>query len=267
MSATGASQDDWNQHWLDYAAATALNPAQAYRRKLVFERLALRDARSPVRLLDVGSGTGDFALDVVHERPDAEILGLDLSASGVDLAKRKVPQGHFYQRDLTQPVEGIDRARQVEGLGRFQGWATHAVCAEVLEHIDDPAALLRNVLPFLAPGARLVVTVPSGPMSAFDRHIGHRAHFSRARLEATLKAGGLDDIRIDGAGFPFFNLYRLVVVARGKKVIDDVAGGEDSRALPFSARAAMRAFSWLFKLNSSRSTFGWQLAAVAFAPR
>lgn len=257
MSATGASPDDWNKHWIDYATATALNPAQAYRRKLVFERLALRNAPAPVRVLDLGSGTGDFALDVLHARPDAEIVGLDLSASGVELARRKVPGGQFFQQDFTRPIEVLDR---------FRGWATHAVCSEVLEHLDDPAAMLRNVRPLLAPGARLVVTVPSGPMSAFDRHIGHRAHFSRARLADTLREGGFPSARLDGAGFPFFNLYRMVVVARGKKVIEDVASGEDARSLPPAARAAMRAFSYLFKLNTSRSTLGWQLAAVAVAP-
>jgi SAM-dependent methyltransferase len=257
MSGTGPSSDDWNKHWIDYAAATALNPAQAYRRKLVFDLLALRDAPAPVRLLDLGSGTGDFALDVLRERPDAEITGLDLSASGVEFAQRKVPQGRFFQQDFTQPIALVDR---------YASWATHAVCSEVLEHLDDPAAMLRNVRPLLAPGARVVVTVPSGPMSAFDRHIGHRAHFSRARLEGTLREAGLGGVELYGAGFPFFNLYRLVVIARGKKVIEDVSGGHES-ALPASARAAMLAFSWLFKLNASRTTLGWQLAAVAATPR
>ena len=60
----------------------------------------------------------------------------------------------------------------------WAGWATHAVCSEVLEHVDEPVVLLRNARSWLAPGCRLVVTVPGGPMSAFDRHIGHRRHFS-----------------------------------------------------------------------------------------
>jgi trans-aconitate methyltransferase len=249
--------DDWNQHWIEYAAATALNPAQAYRRKLVFELLALRDAPSPVRLLDLGSGTGDFARDVIRVRPDAEIVGLDLSASGVEIAQRKVPQGRFFQQDFTQPIGVADR---------YSSWATHAICSEVLEHLDDPSAMLRNVRPLLAPGCRLVVTVPSGPMSAFDRHIGHRAHFTRGRLETTLRGAGLDPVEVYGAGFPFFNLYRLVVIARGKKVIDDVAGGHEAE-LPAAARAAMRAFSWLFKMNARKTSLGWQLAAVAAEPR
>jgi 2-polyprenyl-3-methyl-5-hydroxy-6-metoxy-1,4-benzoquinol methylase len=250
------AKDDWNQHWNSYAAAAALNPAAAYRRDLVFELLSLRDAKAPVRLLDLGCGTGEFASDVLRARPDAEVLGLELSASGVEMARRKVPSGRFFEQDFTSPLALP---------ATYHGWATHAVCSEVLEHLDDPATMLRNVRPLFAPGCRLIVTVPSGPMSDFDRHIGHRRHFSRRLLASTLREAGLDVVDLRGAGFPFFNLYRLVVVARGKKVITDVVSS-DAAGLPWSARSAMRAFSWLFRLNSSKTALGWQLAALAAEP-
>ena len=246
------SRDDWNGHWTNFAASAALNPAQAYRQKLVFDCLALREAPSPVRLIDLGSGAGAFAGEVRRIRPDAEVLGLDLSASGVELARRRVPGATFLQQDFTQPMAIEDR---------YLGWATHAVCSEVLEHLDDPVAMLRNVRPLLAAGCRLIVTVPAGPMSAFDRHIGHRRHFRARRLEETLRDAGLRVTELRGAGFPFFNAYRLAVVARGKKLIDDAAEGGQV-ALPPSARAAIRTFSWLFKFNASKGRLGWQLVAV-----
>src|SRR5579884_3529103 len=200
--------DDWNEHWTTYAAAVELNPAQAYRRKLVFRALALREAGAPVRLLDLGSGTGDFAAEVLRVRPDAQVLGLDLSASGVAMARKKVPGASFFQQDFTRPI-ALDASHR--------GWATHAVCSEVLEHLDEPVAMLTNVRPLLAPGCRVVITVPAGPMSAFDKHIGHRRHFDARLLERTLRDAGLDVASLWGAGFPFFNAYRLAVVARGKK--------------------------------------------------
>jgi 2-polyprenyl-3-methyl-5-hydroxy-6-metoxy-1,4-benzoquinol methylase len=251
-----ATTDDWNEHWTAYAASAALNPAQAYRRKLVFEMLALKDAIAPVRLLDLGSGTGEFASEVLHARADAEVVGLDLSASGVELSRKRVPGARFFQQDFTHGIT-LD--------GAYRGWATHAVCSEVLEHLDDPAAMLKNVRALFAPGCRLVVTVPAGPMSAFDKHIGHRRHFNPSLLDQTLRGAGLHVAELRGAGFPFFNAYRLAVVARGKKLIDDAADpGENN--LPLSARAAMRVFSWLFKLNSSKTKLGWQLVAVGAEP-
>jgi hypothetical protein len=99
-------------------------------------------------------------------------------------------------------------------------------------------------------------------MSAFDKHIGHLRHFTATSLEATLRAAGFEGVEVRGAGFPFFNLYRLTVIARGEALIAD-AGGGDGRRPPLVARLAMRLYGWLFKLNSARTMRGWQLVAVA----
>jgi SAM-dependent methyltransferase len=248
--------DDWEAHWTSYADSNGVNPAQAYRRMLILRALALGSASQPVRLLELGSGQGDFAHDVLATYPGIELCGLDLAAAGVEIARRKVPEGAFFQQDLTRPVAIPDR---------YQGWATHAVCSEVLEHLDDPVAVLRNVRALLAPGCKLVITVPSGPMSAFDKHIGHRGHFTAERLEQTLSAAGFEVPDLRGAGFPFFNLYRLVVVARGEALIRDAAGGE-GKPLPLAARGMIRLFSWLFRMNSQVGRRGWQLVAVAVEP-
>jgi SAM-dependent methyltransferase len=247
-----SARDDWNQHWDSYAASASLNPAQAYRRRLIFERLEL--GSGPCRVLELGSGQGDFSRELLERHPQAELLGLDISQSGIDLAARKVPRARFLRQDLTQPFDIPDV---------YRSWATHAVCSEVLEHVDDAVQVLKNARRCLAPGARLVVTVPAGPRSAFDLHIGHKRHFTPESLGSLLRAAGLESDCLHGAGFPFFNLYRLVVLARGEKLIDDA--GARGR-LPLAARAAMRAFSWLFELNSGATPWGWQLVAVAREP-
>jgi len=139
-------------------------------------------------------------------------------------------------------------------------WAEVAVCSEVLEHVDDPARLLRTAIRCLAPGGLLVVTVPGGPRTAFDRFIGHRRHFRPAALRSVLQGAGVEVDHVSGTGFPFFNLYKLVVLLRGRALVRDASSTADpSRA----AAAAMRCFGVLLtpRLNSSR--FGWQLAAQA----
>jgi len=252
-STPSGGADDWESHWTSYADAAALNPAQTYRRKLVFQLLGLEAAPAPARVFEVGSGQGDFARDLLAVCPSAELLGVDLSAKGVEIARRKLPSGAFFQRDLTRPADLPEK---------FRGWATHAVCSEVLEHVDDPAELLRNARPYLAAGSRLVITVPGGPMSAFDRHIGHRRHFTPDLLERVLRDGGFEPELVRGAGFPFFNLYRLMVVARGRALIKDVDASERAE-LPLAARLAMRGFDWLFRWNSAETRHGWQLVARA----
>jgi cyclopropane fatty-acyl-phospholipid synthase-like methyltransferase len=252
----GAGADEgWDRHWSDHATANALNPAQVYRREVIFRLLALKDAPAPVRVLDLGCGAGELDMHLLRERSDIELLGLDMSETGIELARRKVPTAQFRQQDFTKPL----------AIPGFEGWATHAVCTEVLEHLDDPASMLRNVRPLLARGCRLVITVPAGPMSAFDRHIGHRQHFTAGRLRRTIEDAGLDVVDMRGAGFPFFNLYRLAVIARGERLVEDGASG-DQRQLPLAARAVIRTFGTLFKLSTDRTMLGWQLVAVA-SPR
>jgi hypothetical protein len=198
----------------------------------------------------VGSGQGDLVADLHADYPAAELLGIDVSQSGIDVARTKVPSASFIRRDLL--LEGEPPA----GLSR---WATHAVCSEVLEHVDDPRLLLEHATAYMATGCRLVVTVPGGPMSAFDRHIGHRKHFTLDRLRSVLTGAGFDPVKVTSVGFPFFNLYRLVVIQRGERLVREVAKGSTSRL----ALLTMDAFHWLFKLGIPESPWGWQLVAVA----
>lgn len=247
-------QDDWEAHWGDYASTAEDNPAQAYRRQRAF---ALLEGGGDVRrLLDIGAGQGDLLRMAAERFTGAELAGLELSHTGVAACGAKVPQASVHQRNLLldEPVEPS-----------LRGWATHAVCSEVLEHVDDPALLLRNATAYLAPGCRVVITVPGGPRSAFDKHIGHRAHFDRARLERTLADAGLVDIGVQAAGFPVFNLYKLLVIARGRKLIEDARRSEQGAATG-AAAAAMKLFDRLFRYARPDSRWGWQLVAVARFP-
>ncbi len=244
--------DNWEHHWNEYERSAARNPAQDFRRRLVTRLLA--DGEEPRRILDIGSGTGDLLASLRAEYPRAELRGIELSRSGIESAQQKVPDAVFLQRDLTQsepppPEHG--------------GWATHAVCSEVLEHVDDPRLLLEVSREYLARGCRLVVTVPGGPMTAYDRHIGHRRHFQPRELADVLRAAGFEVLRASGAGFPVFNLYRLLMRALGDRLIDVAGSGEPSTV----ARAAMGAFSALLRANTRLSRRGWQIVAVARAPR
>jgi 2-polyprenyl-3-methyl-5-hydroxy-6-metoxy-1,4-benzoquinol methylase len=247
------TNNDWDSHWSEYADTASINPAQAYRRSLILEHLALPADGVGCRLFEVGSGQGDLSLEISRRYSSVQLLGLDLSETGVAIAQQKVPTGSFFKQDLMDPLQIPER---------FHAWATHAVCAEVLEHVDDPVRVIGNARQCLAPGARLVVTVPAGPRSAFDRHIGHQRHYTAASLRQVLEDAGYCSVRVFRAGFPFFNLYRLAVVARGKKLISEATSGE----LTTTGRAAVKPFSTLFRWNTADSPLGWQLIAVAVEP-
>jgi SAM-dependent methyltransferase len=251
-----ATHDDWDAHWDEYADAAARNPAQAYRRREVLRLLA--DGAPPTRVLDIGSGTGELIDEILERWPSASALGLELSESGVALSQRRVPRATFRVCDLLAAPE----PRQDEA-----SWATAAVCSEVLEHVDDPIQLLRNARAWFAPGCRVVVTVPGGPMSTFDKHIGHRRHFSPAEIGEVIEAAGLTPVTLNAAGFPFHNLYRSMVIGLGDRLVSTArADASESRGESPLVRAGSAVFAPLYRLNLPSSRFGWQTVAVAVEP-
>ena len=64
------------------------------------------------------------------------------------------------------------------------------------------------------------------------------------------------------AGFPFFNLYKLVVLLRGRRLVEEARAGASMASSP-AARLVAAAFRALFALNLRRTPWGWQLLAVA----
>lgn len=250
MNSTTTS--DWNQLWDAYAASAEENPAQKYRRVQIEKLLSLDTATRPIRILDLGSGQGDFSQEIKAKYPHAEVIGIELSERGVQESQAKVPGAKFFQADLTQPLKLPEE---------LTGWATHAVCSEILEHIENPIRVLENVKPLLAPNCRWVITVPSGPRSYFDRHIGHLHHFSKSGFRTLGEKAGYEFESLSLAGFPFFNLYKLVLILRGKKLVSDVEVPH-SQSLSWPVKTAMAIFDKLFKFNLDNFFWGWQITAV-----
>jgi SAM-dependent methyltransferase len=193
------------------------DPARAYRCRLILDLLQSFGRRESERILIIGSATGPLAAELHRRFPTADIVGVEGSREGVEPAHIAVPSATFIRHDLL---------REEEVDPRLRAWATTAVCVEVLEHVEEPRQLLRGVAPYLAPGGQLVVTVPGGPMSAFDRRIGHRRHFTPKTLSHLLEESGFRVRHVQRAGFPFSNLA-------------------------------------LFRFDRDRSPLGWQIVATA----
>jgi len=246
----------WNNHWDHYSLATEANPAQALRRRLIRRLLGADAASQDSAILDVGCGSGDLLAELARHYPEAAFAGIDLSESGIAETARKVPRAKLTAFDFAAAGGAEGNAPE-----DFLGWASHATCSEVLEHVDDPVSVLIGAARCLKPGGRLVVTVPGGPMSAFDKHLGHRRHYTKAALRDLMERAGLEVETTAAAGFPTFNLYRLVVILRGRRLIGDV---NDTPGL--LARVVMAAFNGLLKMSLFDSPWGWQIVGRARKP-
>ncbi len=253
----GLAADDWDEHWDRYGSAARGNPANSYRQRLILS--AMRGCSPQARIVDIGSGQGELAVLLARTFPESEIRGLEYSAAGVERSREAAATAQvsarvsFSQRDLLRPQDVEDSER---------GWAAVAICSEVLEHVDSPEVLLANAMDYLASECRVIVTVPGGPRTAFDKHIGHRKHFTELSLRELLGKSGFEVLEVQRAGFPFFDLYKLMALLRGKALIAEL--DEGSPAPPSRlAGAVLRFFDATFRWNLSSSPFGWQLVAVA----
>jgi tRNA (cmo5U34)-methyltransferase len=107
------------------------------------------------RLLDLGVGTGYVAQLVLSQRPDLDLIGIDLKQESLDAAKINLPNGpngarrDFVQGDLNKLTEiALPHA------------SYHAVmCALTFHDLEDTAkqAVIRWVADSLMPGGRFLL--------------------------------------------------------------------------------------------------------------
>lgn len=169
----------------DQREAASVRVLRLAAQQLTRERLSfVRRVRPGGRLLDFGCGSGAFArlaADDGYDTVGVEPFSLGRPAEGPRL------------RLLRAPLEVARRT-----LGSFDV----ITLWQVLEHVRDPAALLRALLAHLAPGGALIVSVPnleSWQARVFGAgwfHLDpprHISHFDRRTLAALLAQLDLDE--------------------------------------------------------------------------
>jgi SAM-dependent methyltransferase len=113
--------------------------------------LAAIDALPGERVLDVGCGSGQLAIDIVRSVPGARAVGVDLSSAQLDTARERAG-------DL--PVEFVQADAQVHDFGA----AAYDVIASRTGTMffSDPGMAFANLARATRPGGRLVIFVWRG---------------------------------------------------------------------------------------------------------
>lgn len=84
--------------------AMSLGLDHSWRRKAVRMVAATR----PHAIVDIATGTGDFALSLAQAIPDANVIGLDLSKGMVEIGRRKVAEAGMNDRISMQVGDCLD---------------------------------------------------------------------------------------------------------------------------------------------------------------
>jgi SAM-dependent methyltransferase len=193
-----AEQDE--VHWWYVARRRILHD-------LIAHHVALPDQ---ARILEIGCGTGhNFEMLRGFGRLDA----IEVDPQARSLASRRLGQA---VGDAPLP-----------GLSGVADGAYHLVALlDVLEHVDEDRASLESIAAKLAPGGRILVTVPAYQWmwSAHDAAHHHKRRYSKRTLEAVIRSAGLEAERVgyfNSLLFPVAAAARLVGRLAGKQSSDD----------------------------------------------
>ena len=143
---------------------------------LHWRRVAVRtftDLPRGGRVLDLACGTCDLALDLLRHRPDARVVGADLSRAMLDLAARKVPVALAARGAGAARGDGATRGSTAvplvnapaEALPFADGAFDGAMIAFGIRNVPDYRKGLSEMLRVLRPGGRIVVLEFSTPPS------------------------------------------------------------------------------------------------------
>lgn len=145
------------------------------------------------RVLNAGAGQGTFSLRLAERGFD--VTSADASPAAVAVLEERVG-GEVVQADVTD-LPFADETFDAAVLG------------EVLEHIPDDSAALREVARVVRPEGVLAVSVPADPAryGPSDRWAGHVRRYTRPLLVGACDESGFSVVRCVGWGFPVSALY------------------------------------------------------------
>jgi 2-polyprenyl-3-methyl-5-hydroxy-6-metoxy-1,4-benzoquinol methylase len=152
-------------------------------------------------LLDIACGDG--MLTELFARHFSTVVGVDASSKHLSEARKRVPGGTFHE-SLIEDFECNQKFGSVFML-------------DLLEHVNDPVAVLAKAASFLESAGRLIVHVPNcdavnrkiavrmgtlsscDELSPFDLQIaGHRRSYNLESLRQDVERAGLNVIKTGG---------------------------------------------------------------------
>lgn len=180
------------------------------RTRLVRNEVSRACGGSAARMLELGCGTG-VLLHALTDLPGLELLGSEVYLRGLRSARARGGPIEFIQLDATRiPFEAA-----FDIVGAF----------DVIEHIEDDAAVLHGVGRALKPGGHLLLTVPQHPFlwSRLDELLHHKRRYTRRGLVRLVQDAGL---RVDYASSFLFTCFPLMLAAR---LLDRGSGSDPKR--------------------------------------
>ena len=105
----------------------------------------------PGRVLEIGCAAGMFGKTLKERHPGTHVTGIEASRAAADVAATRI------DRVIRERMEELDFAAHGIAPASFD----LIVAGDVLEHLHNPWGTLSRLRPLIAPGGRLVTSLPN----------------------------------------------------------------------------------------------------------
>jgi 2-polyprenyl-3-methyl-5-hydroxy-6-metoxy-1,4-benzoquinol methylase len=166
-----------------------------YVRREVRRLLGAQAGDRPMRVLDAGTGFGQYAYFVARTFPAAQVRAVDVKHEYLERARTFVDQ----TPQADQVDWAIDDLTDLQSEGPFD----LILAVDVMEHIPEDETVFEHFERVLRPGGHVIINTPSDrggsdvqdedDESFIGEHV--REGYGRAELAGKLRAAGLEPVR------------------------------------------------------------------------
>jgi len=180
---------------VDHGIATleAFEQARRYN-QWIFSRFSRHVGSS---VLEIGSGIGNIAADVLTHPGVEEVVATDSSSSSLTVLYDRLGA----DSRLSCVTWDANTSPPPELAGRL---FDTVICSNVLEHIENHEAALSAMAGLLRPGGKLLLLVPAHPYlyCRLDKELGHFRRYRRRELVRLLEQLGFQVEKVANHNFP-----------------------------------------------------------------
>lgn len=201
---------NYNQlHENIWSKTTKLGPTARSRYRLLTALIQKYQPRPPI--IDVGCGSGELLAQINKFYPAKNLFGFDISSKAIKLAKKNFPKLNFFQGNLIKIPK------------KFEGKFKTIICSEVLEHLENDLAAIKNLERLSQKNSLVFVSVPSltAHWSQLDKSVGHFRRYEPNELERKMTENGFKVIERFSWGKLLYPPYQKIIEKHLIKIISE----------------------------------------------
>lgn len=195
------NEKGWNDELtnLHENAAGDNHPIDKASREYATKQLVDNIPREDAIILEVGCSSGYMLKQIQELLPQAIVMGSDIITKPLEKLALSAPHSPLFRFDFLQcplPDSCIDAV----------------VMLNVLEHIEDDSATVKQIYRILKPGGICIIEVPSGPhlYDIYDELLKHYRRYSMSNLCKLFTDNGLSVVKKSHLGFFIYPAFTYV---------------------------------------------------------